>query len=234
MKSVKDDRGYNQGWVDSKSTKIRASRRCDYIISNMEPSAGKSVLEIGCGRGENSVMLAERTGMSVLGTDLCVPFIERAKQNNILSNLKFEVLDFNSPDSFLGKRFDYIVGNGILHHLYFNLDTALKNMKNLLKAGGKLIFMEPNLMNPYIYFIFSCNFFRKAAHLEPAEMAFTKKFAKRKLEMAGFSNIQVEYKDFLLPGVPDWTINPSVHLGAFLEKTPLRIISQSLGISAEK
>lgn len=234
MKSVKDDRGYNQGWVDSKSTRIRASRRCDYMISNMEPFAGKSVLEIGCGRGENSVMLAERTGMSVLGTDLCVPFIERARQNNILSNLKFEVLDFNSPDSFLGKQFDYIVGNGILHHLYYNLDTALKNMKNLLKAGGKLIFMEPNLKNPYIYFIFSYNVFRKVANLEPAEMAFTKKFAKRKLEMAGFKNIQVEYKDFLLPGVPDWTINPSVYLGAFLEKTPLRIISQSLGISAEK
>lgn len=204
------------------------------MISNMEPSAGKSVLEIGCGRGENSVMLAERTGMSVLGTDLCVSFIERAKQNNILSNLKFEVLDFNSPDSFLGKQFDYIVGNGILHHLYYNLDTALKNMKNLLKAGGKLIFMEPNLKNPYIYFIFSYNVFRQAANLEPAEMAFTKNFSKRKLELAGFNNIKIEYKDFLLPGVPDWAINPSLHLGAFLEKTPLRIVSQSLGISAEK
>jgi 2-polyprenyl-3-methyl-5-hydroxy-6-metoxy-1,4-benzoquinol methylase len=200
----------------------------------MEPSACKSVLEIGCGRGENSRMLAERTGMNVLGTDLCVPFIERAKQNNILSNLKFEVLDFNSPDDFLGQRFDYIVGNGILHHLYFNLDAALKNMLNLLKAEGKLIFMEPNLINPYIYLIFSYKILRNLAHLEPAEMAFTKKFATEKLEMAGFKNIQVEYRDFLLPGVPDWAINPSIHLGEFLEKTPIKILSQSLGIVAEK
>ncbi len=234
MKSVKDDRGYNQGWVDSKSTKVRASRRCDYMISHMEPSAGKSVLEIGCGRGENSVMLAERTGMNVLGTDLCVPFIERAKQNNILSNLKFEVLDFNSPDDFLGQRFDYIVGNGILHHLYFNLDAALKNMYNLLKAEGKLIFMEPNLTNPYIYLIFSYGLLRKAARLEPSEMAFSKIFVARKLEIIGFKNVKVEYKDFLLPGVPSWAIAPSIHLGEFLEKTPLRILSQSLGIIAEK
>jgi 2-polyprenyl-3-methyl-5-hydroxy-6-metoxy-1,4-benzoquinol methylase len=200
----------------------------------MEPSACKSVLEIGCGRGENSVMLAERTGMNVLGTDLCVPFIERAKQNNILSNLQFDVLDFNSPDDFLGQRFDYIVGNGILHHLYFNLDAALKNMLNLLKADGKLIFMEPNLINPYIYFIFSYSFLRKVARLEPSEMAFTKSCVSRKLEIVGFKNAKVEYKDFLLPGVPSWAINPSIHLGEFLEKTPLKILSQSLGIIAKK
>ncbi len=234
MSNLKDDRGYNQIWVDSKSTRVRASRRCDYMISQLEPSPGKSVLEIGCGTGENSLMIAEKTGMSVLGTDLCVLFIERAKQNNILTNLKFEVLDFNSPEDFLGQRFDFIIGNGILHHLYFNLDTALINMKNLLKADGKLIFMEPNLMNPYIYFIFSYNFLRKAAHLEPTEMAFTKKSIARKLEMAGFKNAKVEYKDFLLPGVPSWAITPSIHLGEFLEKTPLKILSQSLGIIAEK
>ncbi len=234
MKSVKDDRGYNQGWVDSQSTRVRASRRCDYMISHMEPEEGKSVLEIGCGRGENSLMLAERTGMNVLGTDLCIPFIEIAQQRNKLPNLRYAVLDFNSVDNFENRRFDYIVGNGILHHLYFNLNSALKNMKTLLKAEGKLIFMEPNLKNPYIYLIFSYNILRHLANLEPAEMAFTKKYATEKLELAGFKNIHVEYRDFLLPGVPDWAISPLIYLGAFLEKTPLRVISQSLGISANK
>ncbi len=234
MKSVKDDRGYNQGWIDSKSTRVRASRRCNYMISHMEPSADKNILEIGCGTGENSRMLAERTGMSVLGTDLCVPFIERAKQANNLPNLSYAVLDFNSPGDFTGQSFDYIVGNGILHHLYFNLDAALENIKNLLKPDGRLIFMEPNLNNPYIYLIFSFHILRKAANLEPTEMAFTKQFATRKLEILGFKNIQVEYKDFLLPGIYDWAISPLIHLGSLLEKTPLRVISQSLGLKASR
>lgn len=204
------------------------------MISHMEPSAGKTVLEIGCGRGEISLMLAERTGMSVLGTDLCDPFIQQAKQNNDLPNLNFEVLDFNSPDDFPGQYFDYIVGNGILHHLYFNLDSALVNIKNLLKAGGKLIFMEPNIQNPYIYFIFSYRFLRKVARLEPAEMAFSKRIAIQKLRNSGFKGTKVEYKDFLLPGVPDFMIAPSVFAGNFLEKSPLRIFSQSLGIIGMK
>jgi SAM-dependent methyltransferase len=234
MKSIKDDRGYNQIWVDAKSTRVRASRRCDYMISNMHPSPEKNVLEIGCGTGANSHMLAIRTGMQVLGTDLCEPFIAQAKAKFALPNLRYEILNFNQPARFEGQLFDYIVGNGILHHLYFHLDEALGNMKTLLKPGGKIIFMEPNLCNPYVYFIFSYPLLRKAASLEPEEMAFSKRFMIQKLRNAGFENIKVEYKDFLLPGVPDFMIEPMVFASNFLEKMPLKVVSQSLGIIAVK
>jgi 2-polyprenyl-3-methyl-5-hydroxy-6-metoxy-1,4-benzoquinol methylase len=234
MENLKDDRGYNQIWVDAKSTRVRASRRCDYMISNMHPSPEKNVLEIGCGTGANSHMLASRTGMQVLGTDLCEPFIAEAKAKFSLPNLRYEILNFNQPTRFNGQLFDYIVGNGILHHLYFHLDDALGNMKTLLKPGGRIIFMEPNLLNPYIYLIFSYQLLRKAASLEPDEMAFSKRFVTQKLQNAGFENIKVEYKDFLLPGVPDFMIEPMVFAGNFLEKMPLKLVSQSLGIIAVK
>lgn len=234
MENLKDDRGYNQIWVDAKSTRVRASRRCDYMISNMHPSPEKSVLEIGCGTGANSRMLASRTGMQVLGTDLCESFIAEAKAKFSLPNLRYEILNFNQPTRFDGQLFDYIVGNGILHHLYFHLDDALDNIKSLLKPRGRMIFMEPNLCNPYIYLIFSYPSLRKAASLEPEEMAFRKGFAIQKLRKAGFEKIKVEYKDFLLPGVPDFMIAPLVLAGALLEKTPLKILSQSLGIVGEK
>jgi len=230
MKSIKDDRGYNQIWVDAKSTRVRASRRCDYMISNMHPSPEKSVLEIGCGTGANSHMLAGRTGMQVLGTDLCEPFIAEAKAKFSLPNLRYEILNFNQPNRFDGQLFDYIVGNGILHHLYFYLDDALGNMKTLLKPGGRIIFMEPNLCNPYVYLIFSYPSLRKAASLEPEEMAFTKSFATQKLRIAGFVNIKVEYKDFLLPGIPAFLIKPSIWIGDLIEKTPIRFLSQSICI----
>jgi SAM-dependent methyltransferase len=230
MENRKDDRGYNQIWQDAKSTRVRASRRCDYMISNMQPSPQKNVLEIGCGTGANSHMLATRTGMQVLGTDLCEPFIAEAKAKFSLPNLRYEILDFNQPARFNGQLFDYIVGNGILHHLYPQLDKALGNMRTLLKPGGRIIFMEPNLLNPYVYLIFSFPLFRKAASLEPDEMAFSKRFAIQKLRNSGFKGTKVEYKDFLLPGVPDFMITPLVFAGNFLEKSPLRIFSQSLGI----
>ena len=233
MKSIKDDRGYNQIWIDAKSTRVRASRRCDYMISNMSTSFEKHVLEIGCGTGFNSHMLASRTGMQILGTDLCESFIAKAKISHPLPNLQFEVLDFNQPDRFQGNRFDYIVGNGILHHLYPQLDKALANMKFLLKPRGRIIFMEPNILNPYVYMIFSYPLLHKIARLEPSEMAFSKNYAIKKLKNANYKIIQVEYKDFLLPGVPDVFINILIRLGNFFEKTHFKILSQSIAIVAE-
>ncbi len=234
MENIKDDRGFNQVWGDSKATRVRAERRCDYIVSQMNTGQDKSVMEIGCGTGKNAFMLAHKTGLNVLGTDLCVPFIDDAKKNFQLPNLRFDILDFNKAEDFKGEQFDYIIGNGILHHLYHHLDDVFVNMKRLLKPNGKIIFLEPNIYNPYVYFIFSYGFLRKATHLEPDEMAFSKPFVAEKLNKAGYKNIQVEFKDFLLPGIPDFLITPSVVVGDILEKIPLvKNVSQSIFISAE-
>lgn len=235
MENIKDDRGFNQVWGDSKSTRIRAERRCDYMISQMNIQPGASVMEIGCGTGKNCFMLAQKTGMNVLGTDLCVPFIEDAKKNFQLPNLRYDILDFNQASQFKGEKFDYIIGNGILHHLFHHLDDAFTNMRNLLKENGKIIFLEPNLYNPYVYLIFSYDKLRTLTHLEPDEMAFSKSFVSQKLSKAGYSNIKVEYKDFLLPGIPDALIVPSVIIGDLVEKIPMvNKVSQSIFISATK
>ncbi len=233
MENIKDDRGYNQVWGDSKATRIRAERRCDYMASQMVVRPNKSVMEIGCGTGKNAFLLAGKTGMQVLGTDLCQPFIDEAKGKYKLMNLRYEVLDFNKAADFKGEKFDYIIGNGILHHLYHHLDDAMVNMKGLLKENGKIIFLEPNICNPYVYFIFTFPFLRKLTHLEPDEMAFSDKFITEKLEKAGYKNIKVEFRDFLLPGIPSFLIAPSVWLGAILERVPgVRKWSQSIFISA--
>ncbi len=235
MGSVKDDRGYNQGFRPSLTLEIRTERRCEYLIQQMDKQEIASILEIGCGTGEMSFLLARKTKMNVLGTDLCLPFIEDAKSKYQLPNLKFRILDFNCPD--LGdQKFDYIVGNGILHHLYNNLDMALQNIKALLKENGKIIFLEPNLLNPYCFLIFnSLPIFRKMANLEPNEMAFTKKFIKSLLNRLGYTEIKVEYRDFLLPNTPSFLVNSIIKLGSLFEKTPiLKYSSQSIFISAKK
>jgi 2-polyprenyl-3-methyl-5-hydroxy-6-metoxy-1,4-benzoquinol methylase len=232
--SIKDDRGYNQGFQDSEAMTIRTNRRASYIISQMDLSKSSTVLEIGCGTGQMSYIIASETKFKTVGSDLCAPFIESAKQKYQLLNLSYITLDFNEPKPLEGSRFEYIVGNGILHHLYRDLEETLINLKNLLNPGGKIIFLEPNLLNPYCYLIFNTtDYFRKMANLEPDEMAFTRKFITRKLKQAGYSNIKVEYRDFLLPGTPARLIKPLIGIGNVLEKTPLlKNISQSIFISA--
>jgi 2-polyprenyl-3-methyl-5-hydroxy-6-metoxy-1,4-benzoquinol methylase len=171
--------------------------------------------------------------MQMIGSDLCEPFIEEARKKYILSNLSFLVLDFNKAAATVHNKFDYIIGNGILHHLYYNLDEVLLTFKNLLNQQGKIIFMEPNIHNPYVAAIFKNKRLRKQAHLEPDEMAFSKKFIGEKLTAAAFRNIKVKYKDFLLPGTPRLLVKSSIVIGNVLEKTPLKFVSQSILICAE-
>lgn len=235
MASIKDDRGYNQGFAPSLSTTVRMKRRTELLLSGMTITPATRILEIGCGTGEVSYWMAEQTPAQVLGTDLCVPFIEDAKKKYQLPNLEYAVVDFNTPGSFSGQTFDYIVGNGILHHLYHNLDEASLSMRRLLKERGKIIFLEPNFYNPYIYLIFSYPMLRAKAKLEPDEMAFSKSFSIGVLARAGFEDIRVEYKDFLLPGIPDFLITPSIMAGTVLEKIPLvNKVAQSIFITARK
>lgn len=235
MASIKDDRGYNQGFKPSTALNIRTQRRCDYMVSQMKDIKNTTeILEIGCGTGELSFMLATKTQKKVVGTDLCETFIEEANRIYDLPNLSFMVVDFNYPLPLAERKFDYIVGNGILHHLYTNMDEALGNLKKLLKSQGKIIFLEPNLFNPYCYLIFHTSpYFRKLARLEPGEMALTKRGMKKALEYAGYQSIKIEYKDFLLPNTPRLLICPLITLGQYLEKIPIiNKISQSIYISA--
>jgi len=239
MGSIKDDRGYNQGFKPSEALRIRTERRCDYIVKRMHCSDKTKILEIGCGTGEISFLLAKKTSNQVLGTDLCVDFIESARKNFRLSNLSYKVLDFNNLNAIENvikdSRFDYVVGNGILHHLYYKIGKSLEIIRFLLKDNGKLIFLEPNIYNPYCYLIFNYPIFRKMANLEPSEMAFSKKFIERKLKRSGFKDIQIEYKDFLIPGTPENLIKPVIILGEIAEGVPLlRRISQSIFITATK
>ena len=108
-------------------------------------------------------------------------------------------------------------------------------MRNLLKENGKLIFLEPNLLNPYVYLIFSYQSLRKVAKLEPDEMAFSKRFITEKLNRLGYKDVKVEYRDFLLPGIPAFLIQPSIIIGDVVEKVPLaNKMAQSLFITATR
>lgn len=241
MGDLKDERGFNQIFNNTKAAKIRKERRCDYMIREMdiEKLDGKGdILEIGCGTGEAIDYISKKTGANCLGIDLSGKFIDFANQNYQSENLHFESTDFNKEESFSGgmayNKFDYVIGNGILHHLYYNLDNSLINLHKLLKPGGKIIFIEPNIYNPYLALIFKIPYLRKKTFLEPDEMAFSAKFIRKKLSIAGFSVVRTQIKDFLLPNVPEKFIRPVIKLGNFLEKTPLTYLAQSIFITAQK
>ena len=234
MASIKDHNGYNQGFQRTETFKIRIERRANMMINQMNNISDKSkILEIGCGTGEISNFIAKETDAKVTGIDICKPFIEIAKKDFELSNLNYEVRDFLEYNVESVEKYDYIIGNGILHHLYYNLEDSLKTMNNLLKKDGKIIFMEPNIYNPYCFLIFKI--FRKWANLDPDEMAFSKTFIKNFLEKENYSKVKVSFKDFLLPNTPLVLVKTVILFSDFFEQVfPINLITQSIFITASK
>src|SRR5260370_24558711 len=148
------------------------------------------ILQLGCGTGELAFELAKIAGARVTGVDRSQKFIDYANANYRHPNLRFLVANFSdSSPGAAQEKYDYIVGNGILHHLYYRLDKFLPTLAFWLRPGGRLIFWEPNLKNPYVFLIFKVAALPRLARLEPEEIAFTPRFLHPKLTTPRFSPV---------------------------------------------
>ncbi len=109
---------------------------------------GLNVLELACGDGRISRMLADRGARSVFATDVSTKMIERAVEKNrdagggtLKPALTFQVLDACDADFQLAEPVDRVVGMYLFH--YAPTIEALQQMCRLigrnLKPGGRLV-----------------------------------------------------------------------------------------------
>ena len=105
-------------------------------------------------------------------------------------------------------KFDMVCGNGILHHLVRQLPRVLGNLHRMTNPGGGLAFIEPNFLNPYCAFAFGTKIGRRMARLEPDEMAFRPAQLRQRLAEAGWRDVEVKMRDFLVPGLPLPLVKP--------------------------
>lgn len=111
-----------------------------HLIGNVH---GKTVLDYGCGNGENSLPLAKR-GARVIGLDVSEDLLCLARQRLALHGvgeratfLAASAHDLPLPDCSV----DAVMGIAILHHL--DLDRASHEIRRVLKPGGLAVFQEP-------------------------------------------------------------------------------------------
>ncbi len=103
------------------------------------PSQCKTVLDIGCGTGEFSRLLAKRAD-KIIAIDLSPNMIEVAKENSKqYTNIDFQVADVLRWE-FPREQFDAIVSIATVHHL--PVKQLLPNLKAALKPGGKLVILD--------------------------------------------------------------------------------------------
>jgi SAM-dependent methyltransferase len=231
--NLQDERGFNQIFAPVGSTPLRATRRNDWFVEIAGKIGARRILELGCGSGAAAAHMAVKTGLDVIAVDISDKFLHHARKTYSLPNLSFEKLDLLADDLGRFGRFDLVFGNGILHHLVLRLDDVLRALLSLSNAGGGLAFIEPNFLNPYCAFIFGTRVGRRFAKLEPDEMAFTPGQLRRALPLAGWRDVTVTTKDFLLPGLPKAAARPILAIEPALESTAAtRWLAQSHFVSA--
>src|SRR5207245_5891406 len=124
---------------------------------------GKEVLEVGCGRGDFSILLAGRYPMGKFtGIDFSATAIEVANSKLIESSSRsvFKVgdaehLPFNSES------FDYIISCECLEHVPQPARMA-KEIARCLKPGGSFILTTENYFNGMLLARLAC-WFKKSA-----------------------------------------------------------------------
>lgn len=110
------------------------------------------VLDYGCGNGEFSMILVRR-GARVIGIDISPRLIAQARASAAKMAPKGGAPQFVAGDAhhtpFNNATFDYVLGNGALHHL--DLEKAFTEIARVLKPGGKAVFQEPMRHHPLLW-----------------------------------------------------------------------------------
>jgi len=177
----------------------------EYAYHLLGDVAGQRVVDFGCGSGSNTVLLAGR-GAHVWGIDISEDLLRLAQRRLTVSGrdggatfIAGSAHDMPFPDSSI----DVVFGMAILHHL--DLDKVSREVRRVLKPGGRAIFKEPVRNSAVLRFARSLIPYR-APDISPYERPLTD--AELQRFSIGFTSCRV--RAFGLPHVQVGQVLPVV------------------------
>ena len=122
----------------------------EYVEILQEFSPGCRWLDLGCGHQiipewlEDTERAIVRKSALIVGTDMDVEGIKRHRsiRDRVIAN--FELAPFRSES------FDLITANMVMEHVS-NPVAALREIRRMLKPGGRFIFHTPNFRSVYVF-----------------------------------------------------------------------------------
>jgi ubiquinone/menaquinone biosynthesis C-methylase UbiE len=217
---------------ESAAGRRRAQRRAQMYVEHALLAPGRLALEVGCGTGLFLDRVAE-CGATIHALDLSTHLLAKARAR-LAGRTHVSVECGNAeqmpyPDG----TFDAVYGSSVLHHL--DLDRALREVFRVLRPGGRMVFTEPNILNPQVAVMFHVDATREYFGVSLDEMAFSRFRAVRTARAVGFLQASARPFDFLHPSVPAAVVAAVSRAGALLEQIPLvREFGGSLLIRATK
>lgn len=152
----------------------------EYAYHLLGDVGGKRIVDFGCGSGANSVLLASR-GAHVIGVDISEDLIRIARRRMTVNardrGASFVVGSAHDLPLASGS-VDVVFGIAVLHHL--DLRLVSREVRRVLRPGGRAIFQEPLRNSAVVRFVRSRIPYR-APDISPYERPLTDG------ELAGFA-----------------------------------------------
>lgn len=142
----------NPAWANMKYYAVERRSRRHVLDWFRENAPGKKVLDLCCGNGDDSVILAQFGAREVVGLDISEVSVENCRRlaaaNGVDDVASFVVGDAEAtglPDD----SFDLITEYGALHHV--DLDKTMAEIARILRPDGKMICTEALAHNLVIH-----------------------------------------------------------------------------------
>jgi SAM-dependent methyltransferase len=196
----------------------------EYAYSLLGNVAGRTVLDFGCGSGQNSLLLARR-GARVIGIDISESLIrvalKRLAVNGLAGGADFIVASAHDLPVRTAS-IDIVLGIAILHHL--DLRATSREVLRVLKPGGRAIFQEPVRDSRVVRTIR-----RLVPYHAPDVSPFERPLTTPELDDFGLAFRRVTMRPFMLPFVNITRVVPALrrHIhsahrldGAIIKRVP--------------
>ncbi len=108
-----------------------------------ELPAEPKILDLGCGPGRQSLVLAQETGGHVIAVDLLPPFLEQLDERAEAAQFADRIVTLQASMDDLpyeDERFDLLWSEGAIYNIGF--PYGLRSWRRLLRAGGSLAVSE--------------------------------------------------------------------------------------------
>jgi len=133
--------GLEDSWIHTADAPFRLHLNLiRHVLAGVD-LCGKSVLEVGCGRGGNCYYLSRYTEVSrIVGSDLCAPNLVSARQNPALARAEFIAGDAQQLP-FADSCFDVVL-NLESSHCYGDFNKFVAEAARVLKHRGIFCFAD--------------------------------------------------------------------------------------------
>lgn len=140
--------GYNN-WAQTYDTDVNLTRDLDAHVTRtaLGNLHVRTILEIGCGTGKNTIWLAQQAPM-VMALDFSEPMLSRARDKIKNGRVYFSQADLNQYWPIAKQSIDLIVGNLVLEHIA-DLDFIFAQAGQAVEKNGHFFICELHPFKQY-------------------------------------------------------------------------------------